>query len=174
MKPHFTILLSMVLLFCGSAAAESSPAEMISDFRMKHGERRVTMDPTLSRIALEQAKAMAAKDTLDHEVLGPFGSRIGPARSGRAAENIAYGKILPTDMIVLKKRSIGGLPLQDIERISCSAMHPASVSPAQGALALIASIGQWRSRTKLNRCGELQARERRLQQNKNHLHSLAA
>src|SRR3984893_7480971 len=91
MKPHFAILLSMVLLFCGSAAAESSPAEMISDFRVKHGERRVTMDATLSRIALEQAKAMAAKDTLDHEVLGSFGSRIAPARSGRAAENIAYG-----------------------------------------------------------------------------------
>jgi uncharacterized protein YkwD len=68
MKPHFAILLSMVLLFCGSAAAESSPAEMISDFRVQHGERHVTMDATLSRIALEQAKAMAAKDTLDHEV----------------------------------------------------------------------------------------------------------
>jgi uncharacterized protein YkwD len=91
MKPYFAILLSMVLLFCGSAAAESSPAEMISDFRVKHGERRVTMDASLSRIALEQAKAMAAKDTLDHEVLGSFGSRIAPARSGRAAENIAYG-----------------------------------------------------------------------------------
>src|ERR1700724_2475785 len=91
MKPHFAILLLIVLLFCGSAVAESLPAEMISDFRVKHGERRVTMDATLSRIALEQAKAMAAKDTLDHEVLGSFGSRIAPARSGRAAENIAYG-----------------------------------------------------------------------------------
>jgi uncharacterized protein YkwD len=91
MKPHFAFFLLMVLLFCGSAAAESSPAEMISDFRVKHGERRVTVDATLSRIAMEQAKAMAAKDTLDHEVLGSFGSRIAPARSGRAAENIAYG-----------------------------------------------------------------------------------
>src|SRR3984893_13161956 len=90
MKPHFAILLSMVLLFCGSAAAESSPAEMISEFRMKHGERRVTMDPILSRIALEQAKAMAAKDALDHEVLGSFSSRVAPSKSGRAAENIAY------------------------------------------------------------------------------------
>src|SRR5260370_21665541 len=34
---------------------------------------------------------MAAKDSLDHEVLGSFSSRIAPARSGRAAENIAYG-----------------------------------------------------------------------------------
>jgi uncharacterized protein YkwD len=91
MKPLFAILLSLVLLFCGLAAAESSPAEMISEFRLKHGERHVTLDATLNRIALEQAKAMAAKDTLDHEVLGSFSSRIAPAKSGRAAENIAYG-----------------------------------------------------------------------------------
>jgi uncharacterized protein YkwD len=91
MKPLFAVLLSSVLLFSGLAAAESSPAEMISDFRLKHGEGHVTMDATLNRIALEQAKAMAAKDTLDHEVFGSFSSRIAPARSGRAAENIAYG-----------------------------------------------------------------------------------
>jgi len=49
------------------------------------------MDTTLNRIALEQAKAMAAKDTLDHNVLGSFNSRVTPANAGRAAENIAYG-----------------------------------------------------------------------------------
>ena len=91
MKPLFAILLALPLLLSGLAAAESSPAEMISDFRLKHGEGRVTMDATLNRIALEQAKAMAAKDTLDHEVLGSFSSRIAPAKAGRAAENIAYG-----------------------------------------------------------------------------------
>ena len=91
MKPLLAIFLSSVLLFSGLAAAQSSPAEMISDFRLKHGEGRVTMDATLNRIALEQAKAMAAKDTLDHGVLGSFSSRIAPAKSGRAAENIAYG-----------------------------------------------------------------------------------
>ncbi len=64
---------------------------MISDFRLKHGEGRVTTDATLNRIALAQAKAMAAKDTLDHEVLGSFSSRVAPSKSGRAAENIAYG-----------------------------------------------------------------------------------
>ena len=90
MKPHFAILFSMVLFFSGSAAAEPSPAEMISDFRVKHGERR-HHGCHLSRLALEQAKAMAAKDTLNHEVLGSFGPRIAPASSGRAAENIAYG-----------------------------------------------------------------------------------
>ena len=49
------------------------------------------MDTTLNRIALEQAMAMAARDSLDHDVLGAFGGRIAPSRAGRAAENIAYG-----------------------------------------------------------------------------------
>jgi uncharacterized protein YkwD len=91
MKPLFVILLSSVLLCNGLAAAEAAPAELISDFRLKHGEGRVSSDATLNRIALEQAQAMAAKDTLDHAVLGSFSSRIAPAKSGRAAENIAYG-----------------------------------------------------------------------------------
>ena len=34
---------------------------------------------------------MATKDRLDHDVLGSFNSRVGPAGAGRAAENIAYG-----------------------------------------------------------------------------------
>jgi uncharacterized protein YkwD len=84
-------LLVLALLVCSSAAAQSSPAEMISNFRMKHGEGRVTADATLDRIALAQAKAMAAKDILSHEVLGSFSSRISPAGAGRAGENIAYG-----------------------------------------------------------------------------------
>ncbi len=64
---------------------------MISEFRLNHGERQVTTDASLNRIALEHAKAMSAKDKLDHEVLGSFSSRIAPTGSGRAAENIAYG-----------------------------------------------------------------------------------
>jgi hypothetical protein len=91
MKPVFVISLSLALLFSGLAAAESSPAGAISEFRLKHGEGRVVMDATLNRIALEQAKAMAERDKLDHDVLGAFGGRIAPSRAGRAAENIAYG-----------------------------------------------------------------------------------
>jgi len=49
------------------------------------------MDSTLTRIAHEQAEAMAAKDKLDHDVLGGFSSRVHSAGAGRAAENIAYG-----------------------------------------------------------------------------------
>src|SRR3954463_16192357 len=79
------------LLLTAPAMAAESPAELISGFRVKHGEVRVVRDATLDRIALDQARAMAAKDALSHEVLGPFARRIAPARAGRAAENIAYG-----------------------------------------------------------------------------------
>jgi hypothetical protein len=79
------------LLLAAPAMAAESPAELISGFRLKHGEVRVVRDATLDRIALEQARAMAAKDQLSHEVFGPFTRRIAPARAGRAAENIAYG-----------------------------------------------------------------------------------
>ena len=34
---------------------------------------------------------MALKGILDHDVLGPFSSRVSSANAGRAAENIAYG-----------------------------------------------------------------------------------
>ena len=80
-----------LLLVAAPAMAAESPAELISGYRLKHGEVRVVRDATLDRIALEQARAMAAKDNLSHEVLRSFTTRIAPARAGRAAENIAYG-----------------------------------------------------------------------------------
>ncbi|MGH6710659.1 MAG: CAP domain-containing protein [Bradyrhizobium sp.] len=79
------------LLLTAPAMAAESPAELISSFRLKHGEVRVVRDATLDRIALDQARAMAAKNDLSHEVLGPFNRRMAPAGAGRAAENIAYG-----------------------------------------------------------------------------------
>jgi hypothetical protein len=90
MRSTLLLYLSLALLTPAIAQA-ASPAEMISDYRLRHGEKRVILDPTLSRIAREQADAMAAKDALSHEVLGGFSRRIGPAGAGRAAENIAYG-----------------------------------------------------------------------------------
>src|SRR5690349_3135690 len=80
-----------LLLLAAPAMAAESPAEQISAFRLKHGEVRVVRDATLDRIAMEQARAMAAKNDLSHDALGPFNRRIAPARAGRAAENIAYG-----------------------------------------------------------------------------------
>ncbi len=79
------------LLLATPAVSAESPAELISGFRLKHGEVRVVRDATLDRIALDQARAMAAKNELSHEALGPFTKRVAPAGAGRAAENIAYG-----------------------------------------------------------------------------------
>jgi len=88
------LLLGLSLCFATAVlgrTAAANPAQMISDFRLKHGEKRVTLDATLTRIAHDQAQAMAAKDQLDHDVLGRFNTRVDPAGAGRAAENIAYG-----------------------------------------------------------------------------------
>ncbi|WP_314961755.1 CAP domain-containing protein [Bradyrhizobium cosmicum] len=79
------------LLLASAPAMAESPAELISGFRLKHGEVRVVRDTTLDRIAMDQARAMAAKDDLSHDALGPFNRRVAPAGAGRAAENIAYG-----------------------------------------------------------------------------------
>ncbi len=86
------VVAALVLLSADVAmAGDSAPAEQISAFRLKHGEGRVSRDAALDRIAMEQARAMAEKDDLSHEVLGPFTRRVAPSKAGRAAENIAYG-----------------------------------------------------------------------------------
>jgi hypothetical protein len=84
-------LAGALAFFATAMAQAASPADMISDYRLRHGERRVSLDAKLTRIAREQAAAMAAKDTLDHDVLRGFSARINSAGAGRAAENIAYG-----------------------------------------------------------------------------------
>ena len=68
-----------------------NPAALISAFRRQHGEGSVTIDGALTRIAQEQANAMAVRDLLDHNALAPFSSRMSRSRFNRAAENIAYG-----------------------------------------------------------------------------------
>ena len=91
MKPSLFLCLSLAICCCPALAQAESPADMISSYRVQHGEARVVMDSTLTRIAHEQAAAMAAKDKLDHDVLGGFNARVNSAGAGRAAENIAYG-----------------------------------------------------------------------------------
>jgi uncharacterized protein YkwD len=79
------------LQFSNGPAQAIAPTEMISNYRLQHGEAKVTLDPVLNRIAREQAQAMASKDILDHGVLGPFNSRVASSGFGHAAENIAFG-----------------------------------------------------------------------------------
>jgi len=85
---------SAVILFAAFyplAAQAQAPAELISGFRLKHGEGKVTTDAALNHIAQEQAQAMATRDLLDHDALRPFSTRVVKLGSIRSAENIAYG-----------------------------------------------------------------------------------
>jgi uncharacterized protein YkwD len=94
MKSILPISVCLALALCSSTFAQlapATPAEMISNYRLQHGEGRVASDATLNRIAHEQAAAMASKDVMDHGVLGPFSSRVAPSKARRSAENIAYG-----------------------------------------------------------------------------------
>jgi uncharacterized protein YkwD len=72
-------------------ATGDNAAVLISRFRHQHGEDSVVINAALTRIAQEQADAMAMRDLLDHNVLVPFSSRIGRSGLSHAAENIAYG-----------------------------------------------------------------------------------
>jgi Cysteine-rich secretory protein family len=94
MRSALLPIIGLMFAACSSAIAQPAPShstEMISNYRLQNGEGKVTSDPVLIRIAHEQARAMATKDTLDHGVLGPFSSRVASTDSGRAAENIAFG-----------------------------------------------------------------------------------
>ena len=72
-----------------AAAAQS----MISGYRANNGLAVVVIDPTLTRMAQEQARVMAARDKLDHNAGRPFRERL--VASGFdarvAAENISAG-----------------------------------------------------------------------------------
>jgi len=71
----------------------AAAASMISGYRRNNGLGAVTVDPTLMRLAAEQAHAMAARDKLGHDVAGAFGQRV--SRSGydakSAYENVGAG-----------------------------------------------------------------------------------
>jgi len=77
----------------GNALDANGAAAMISNYRTNNGLPPVTLDPALMKMADEQARAMAARNKLDHAVVGTFQVRL--KRSGfdaaAAAENISAG-----------------------------------------------------------------------------------
>src|SRR4030081_1150770 len=91
MKPSLLLYFTLAVCCLPTFAQAESLADMISSYRVQHGDGRVVMAPKLPRIAHDQAEAMAAKDKLDHDVLGGFTSRGHSAGAGRAAENNAHG-----------------------------------------------------------------------------------
>src|SRR5579859_1315589 len=66
---------------------------MISGYRTNNGLGPVVIDPELMRLAAEQARAMAARDKLDHNAWHPFQERIRLSRfdASVAVENIGAG-----------------------------------------------------------------------------------
>lgn len=77
----------------GAVLDAAAAASMISGYRRNNGLDPVVIDPDLMRLADEQARAMAAKDRLDHNVGKDFKTRL--RGSGydavAAAENISAG-----------------------------------------------------------------------------------
>jgi uncharacterized protein YkwD len=77
----------------GAALDANAAQSMISGYRGNNGLGPVTIDPELTRLANEQAQAMAARDKLDHDAAHPFQERI--RKSGFdasvAVENIGAG-----------------------------------------------------------------------------------
>jgi uncharacterized protein YkwD len=79
-----------------TSAAELDPnaaQSMISGYRRNNGLGAVALDPTLMRLAGEQARAMAERDKLDHDVGRPFQERIRASGFDArvAVENISAG-----------------------------------------------------------------------------------
>jgi uncharacterized protein YkwD len=72
-----------------AAAAQS----MISGYRANNGLGAVTIDPELMKLAADQARTMAARDKLDHDVGRPFQARIQNSGfdAAVAVENIGAG-----------------------------------------------------------------------------------
>jgi len=77
----------------GAVLDSQAAAAMISNYRQNNGLAVVALDPTLMKLAQDQAQAMAARNKMEHDVAGSFKGRI--ARSGFdakvAAENISAG-----------------------------------------------------------------------------------
>jgi uncharacterized protein YkwD len=85
-------------MYVSMAAAEAeldapAAASMISGYRANNGLAAVSVDPELMKLADAQARAMAAHDKMDHNVIRDFGERLKIAgyKSTVAAENIGAG-----------------------------------------------------------------------------------
>ncbi|MBI4273361.1 MAG: CAP domain-containing protein [Rhizobiales bacterium] len=77
----------------GSILDATSAQSMISGYRRNNGLGALMLDPELNKLADTQARAMAARDKLDHNLAGSFPERM--RKSGYdakgAAENISAG-----------------------------------------------------------------------------------
>jgi len=77
----------------GAQLDAGAAASMISGYRKNNGLGTVVVDPALMRLAQAQARAMAERNKLDHNVIRGLGERIkGSGYDARfAVENIGAG-----------------------------------------------------------------------------------
>jgi uncharacterized protein YkwD len=77
----------------GAQLDSNVAASMISGYRQNNGLTAVSVDPQLSRLAQAQAEAMAKRNKLDHDVIGPLGKRVKSSGfdAAIAVENISAG-----------------------------------------------------------------------------------
>jgi uncharacterized protein YkwD len=77
----------------GAKLDAAMAASMISGYRRNNGLSAVTVDPALMRLAEAQARAMASRDKLDHNVGRGFAERIRASGYDAriAVENIGAG-----------------------------------------------------------------------------------
>ena len=77
----------------GAEVDAQAAASMISGYRRNNGLGEVTLDPRLMKMAQDQARAMATRDKLDHNVAGNFNDRLRRSgyRAATGAENIGAG-----------------------------------------------------------------------------------
>jgi hypothetical protein len=97
----------IVTTLAAASARAGDITEMISQYRREHGLPAVKIDPNLTAIAERQAQAMASSGIMDHNVAGPFTSRIAGAKLYTAAENIAAGSKTWDDTLRMWKASPG-------------------------------------------------------------------
>ena len=87
----FLLSFAFILPGIGSGIADDY-ASVVSAYRRGHSLPPVQSDARLHSIALEQARAMAFSDTVNHTAAGSFTSRVASLRRSKAAENVAAGK----------------------------------------------------------------------------------
>lgn len=78
----------------GGALDPQAAAALISDYRRGRGLPAVTIDPVLTKVAEQQAKAMAAADRLSHDIGGrglTTRLKVAGFTGLRAAENVGAG-----------------------------------------------------------------------------------
>jgi uncharacterized protein YkwD len=85
--------ISRSMAVTGAQVDAATAASMISGYRGNNGLGAVTVNPTLMRLAADQAHAMAVRDKLDHNVGRGFTERIRASGydARTAVENIGAG-----------------------------------------------------------------------------------